>query len=148
MKFSIVNDERFNIYVNNKYLEISKDEDLLYDSLKKILLNIKKRYDYDVFGFYQVDIYIIEDVATLLEFYKKDESFISKTIDLKLVIHNQNDIYLKFIDFLLIKKYKKIKYKNNNFYVKVIDVEKSDIEKLLEHFEIVIDKDLNNLSYI
>lgn len=148
MKFSIVNDERFNIYVNNKYLEFSKDEDLLYDSLKKILLNIKKRYDYDVFGFYQVDIYIIEDVATILEFYKKDESFISKTIDLKLVIHNQNDIYLKFIDFLLIKKYKKIKYKNNNFYVKVIDVEKSDIEKLLEHFEIVIDKDLNNLSYI
>jgi len=148
MKFSVIDENTFNIYVNNQYLSFSKEEDSSYDSLKKILINLKKRYGYDIYGYYQVDIYKIDDIATILKFNKKEESLMCKTIDLKLVHHISNNIYLKFNDFYLIKKYKNVKYFDGAFYVSVNEIKLDDINKLIEHFEIVIDERLYYISYI
>ena len=148
MKFSVIDENTFNIYVNNKYLSFSKDDESLYDALKKILINVKKKYGYDIYGFYQVDVYKIDNIAIILEFKKKEESLICKTVDLKLVHHSSNNIYLKFNDLYLIKKYKKVKYFNWSFYIRLDEIKLEDINRLIEHFEVVIDERLYDISYI
>lgn len=141
MKFSIKDDNNFDIYVNNEYLNFDSDnENGLYNSLKKILINVRKKYGISIYGFFEVDIYKIKNIGTVLKFSKKDDdNFISKTIDLKIIEHSDNDIYLKFEDYFLIKKYKKFKYFNNNYYIKPEDISEKDINKLIEFFEIVLD---------
>lgn len=149
MKFSIVDDDRFNVYVNNNYLKFTKDEDELYESLKKVLINIKKKYEISIYGFYEVDIYRISNIGTLLQFNKRDDDdFIYKTVDLKVIEHDTDEVYLKFQDYYLIKEYKNIKYFNNNYYLRASSIKNSDINRLIEFFDIVIDERLFDISYI
>ena len=150
MKFSIIDDDSFDVYVNNKYLDFNNaDEENLYDYLKKILINIRKKYAMDIFGFFEVDIYKIGNIGTLLKFNKKDDDdFIYKTVDLKVVEHDTEDVYLKFNDYFLIKDYKKIKYFGNNYYINAKSIANDDINRLLEFFDISTDERLADISYI
>lgn len=150
MKFSIIDDNNFTIYINNNYLNNEfEDEENLYESLKKILIEIRKKYAYDIRGFYEVNIYSIENIGTILNFFRKDDdNFIYKTVDLKIIKNTSENIYLKFDDYYIIEKYKNIKYFNNSYYLKATDIKKEDILKLVEFFEIVIDERLIDISYI
>ncbi len=150
MKFSVIDDDNFDIYVNNKYLDFNNsDEQSLYDYLKKILINIKKKYAVNIFGFYEVDIYKICNIGTLLRFNKKDDDdFIYKTIDLKIVEHDTDEVYLRFDDYFLIKDYKNIKCFDNNYYIRASSIENDDVNRLLEFFDISIDERLADISYI
>lgn len=140
MKFSIIDEDNFNIYINNKYLTFdSNDQRELYNSLKKILISIRKKYAINIYGFFEVDIYTIRALGTILKFHKKDDdSLIYKTVDLKIIEHENNDVYLKFEDYDLIKKYKKFQYYKNNYYININDIEEKDIERYIEFFEIIL----------
>lgn len=150
MKLSIIDDNNFNIFVNNKYLDFNNEsENDLYNSLKKVLINVRKRYGTNIYGFYEVDIYTIENIGTILKFNKKDDDdFIYKTVDLKIIGHNNDDVYLKFDDYYLISDYSNIKFFNNSYYIKADSIKKEDINKLIEFFEIVFDDRLIDISYI
>lgn len=150
MKFSIIDDNNFNIFVNNKYLDFnSESENDLYNSLKKVLINVRKKYGINIYGFYEVDIYVIENIGTVLKFNKKDEDdFIYKTVDLKIIEHNNEDVYLKFEDYYLISNYSNIKFFNNSYYLKADIIKEEDINKLIEFFEVTIDDRLRDISYI
>ncbi|MBO5376733.1 MAG: hypothetical protein J6A52_07795 [Bacilli bacterium] len=150
MKFSIIDDNNFSIYANNKYLKDNKEkEEELYETLKKVLISIRKKYAFDIYGFYEVNIYSIENIGTLLNFYRKDDdNFIYKTIDLKIIKNPSEDVYLKFADYYIIEKYKNIRYKEGFYYLKAKDIKKDDVLKLIEFFEIIIDDSLKVISYI
>ena len=114
MNITIIDDNKFDIYVNNLYVNFNSDsndnDNELYDNLKKILINVRKKYSLNIFGFYEVDIFYVENYATILKFVKKDEdSIMYKNVDLKIVEHNSGNIYFKFEDFLLNKYFKKIR---------------------------------------
>lgn len=132
MNVDIVNDKQFNVKVNSSYLKI-KDE-TLYDDLKKILIYMRKKYAYDIYGFYNVDIYFVDNILTLLKFVKKDsDSYFGKSIDLKIIKHD-NKPTLIFDDFLLLNNYK---YSICNNKIKFNDtVKKEDVYKLCEHYYI------------
>lgn len=150
MKFSIIDNNNFSIYINNKYLnnEFEK-EDELYDSLKKVLIEIRKKYAFDIRGFYEVNIYNIDNIGAVLNFYRKDDdNFIYKTVDIKIIKNTNDFVYLKFDDYYIIENYKKIKYWNNSYYLKAEDIKKEEVFKLIEFFEIVIEERLNDISYI
>lgn len=140
MKFSIIDEDNFNIYINNKYLTFdSNNQRELYNSLKKILISIRKKYAINIYGFFEVDIYTIRALGTILKFHKKDDdSLIYKTVDLKIIEHENNDVYLKFEDYDLIKKYKNFQYYKNNYYININDIEEKDIERYIEFFEIIL----------
>lgn len=149
MKFLIYDDNNFQITVNNEYIEFKYDnEEELYEILKNILIAIKKKYAYDIYGFYEVNIYILKNICTILEFSKKEDNHLYKTIDLKIIKNNNKNVYLKFDDYLLIKQHKNVKYLDNKYYINVEKLKEHDINKLLEHFEITIDERLNDISYI
>ena len=145
MNFSIIDDNNFKLYFNNKYISFSyDDEDALYESLKNILITLKKKYAFNIYGFYEVNIYQIKDVCTILIFEQKDDSMLYKTVDLKIIKNSLKDVYLKFDDYFLIQNYDNIKYFNNNYYINAENI-KDNINKLIEHFEIVIDEKISNI---
>jgi len=149
MKFLIYDDNNFKITINNKYIDFKYDnEEELYENLKNILISIKKKHAFDIYGFYEVNIYTIKNICTILEFSKKDDNHLYKTIDLKIIKNTNKNVYLKFDDYFLIKEYKKVKYLKNKYYINVDKLKECDINKLLEHFEVVIDERLNDISYI
>lgn len=150
MKFSIIDNNNFKVYVNTMYMEFNyEDDDELYESLKKVLINIRKKYAYNIYGFYEVNIYNIKEIATILYFRKEDdEDFVYKTVDLKIIRNPLDNVYLKFEDYYLIENYKSIKYFENNYYIKASELKERDINRLVEHFEIVIDERLNDISCI
>lgn len=145
MNFSIIDDNNFKLYINNKYISFNyDDEDELYESLKNILITLKKKYAFDIYGFYEVNIYQIKDICTILIFSQKDDSMLYKTVDLKIIKNSLKDVYLKFDDYFLIQEYDNIKYLHNNYYINAENI-KENINHLIEHFEIVIDEKISNI---
>lgn len=136
LNLSFNNGNYFVVFVNNLYLDFDL-EDNLYECLKKILLNLKKRYAIDIYGYFETDIYKIDNVGTFLEFNRiDDDSFNIKNIDLKINIHNSVDAYLKFSDYFIIDKYKNIEYKNGYYYIDAKNIEKEDIIRLSDYYVI------------
>ena len=149
MNFSIIDDNNFKLYVNNNYIDFNYDnEDELYEALKNVLITLKKKHAFNIYGFYEVNIYQIKDICTILIFSKKEENILYKTVDLKIIKNSLENTYLKFNDYFLIKNYSNIKFFNNNYYLNAEKLKKEDINRLIEHFEIIIDENLNNISYI
>ena len=69
---------------------------------------------------------------------KDDDDFINKTVDLKIINHDNSNIYLKFYDYYLINKYKNIKFLNKSYYLNVNEIKEKDISKLIEFCDITI----------
>lgn len=134
MNFNIKDDNNFIININSSLLELNEDN--LYDELKKILINIRKKYAYNIYGFYNVDIYHLDPFLTILKFEKKDkDDYFSKSIDLKIIRH-ESDIKLTFKDYLLVKDYNNVNIKNGRINIKSKEIKKEDVYKLCEHYTI------------
>ncbi len=131
MNVKFLSDKKIIVKVNSSYLKL--DEDNLYDDLKKILINIRKKYYYDIYGFYEVNIYYVKDLLTILTFYKTDEdSFYNKTIDLKVVRSSKEPLI--FIDDFQIVDRDKQEVADNKIRLNIVD--KKDIYKICEHYSL------------
>ena len=88
MKFKIIDKKSFIIYLNNSYKKIDKDNSK--NIIKDIIMLIKKRYSYNFSGIYEVNIYNVKDLSTLLLFEKIDnDSFLYNSVDLKIINHKE-----------------------------------------------------------
>lgn len=88
MKFDLLKDNKFILYVNSSYLVFEKEK--LYDNIKKLMIKVRKKYNYDIYGYYDVDIYDLDRFRTILVFNKKDnDEFFRNTIDLKINYHSK-----------------------------------------------------------
>lgn len=140
MKLTIIDDDRFIIYINNSYINLNNKEKL-YDYLKKIMILLRKKYGIDIYGYYEIDIYRLKRIANILKFEKINDT-LKKTIDIKVVQHS-NGILLKFEDYFLIKDYEYI-YKNNYYYVNPKSIREKDLINLIEFYEIELNDSMYN----
>lgn len=132
MNFNIIDKNTFIVKLNNSFLEINEQDEK--DKLNKLLFQIKKRYSYDIYGFYDVDIYYINNFITIIKFKRKDDDeYFRKNINLKINRHLKEK-RLHFNDYFLIDKYKN-KIINNS--LKGSDIDKKDILRLCEHYDII-----------
>ena len=126
MKFNIINKNSFVIYLNSSY--IKDTEEISKEIIKNIILLIKKRYSFKIFGFYEVNIYKIKNLINILVFKKidNDELFFN-SVDLKIINHKEL-IRIDFDDFKLMENINFDKINSFNVY------------KICEHYSI---NDLN-----
>ena len=126
MKFNIINKNSFIIYLNSSY--IKDTEEISKEIIKNIILLIKKRYSFKIFGFYEVNIYKIKNLINILVFKKidNDELFFN-SVDLKIINHKEL-IRIDFDDFKLMENINFDKINSFNVY------------KICEHYSI---NDLN-----
>ena len=125
MKFEIINKNSFIIKLNNSYKILNKDNQ--DDIIKKIITIIRKRYGYNVLGFYEVNIYKVSSMFSLLLFTKINNDRLYNNIDLRIINHN-TDISLYIDDYEIM----------NKNYLKSSDIEIGDIYKLCEHYTYIM----------
>lgn len=124
MKYQLINKNKFIIYLNSSYMCLNKEN--LYDSIKNILIKVRKRYAYDIYGYYDVNIYEIKCITTVIEFIKKDQDdYFKNNVDLKINYINK-DYKIRIGDYALL----------NNFLISSNDIKGSDIIKICEHYSI------------
>lgn len=132
--------DTFIIFINEDYLILNKEEKTLYDSIKKILITLKKRYALNIYGYFETIINYIPKIGTIIYFNKIDDDNLNiNIIDLK-IIFKEKDCKLKFKDYFLIKDYENIEYKNNNYLIKTKDIKKENIIKLADFYSLDIEE--------
>ena len=147
MKVEFIDNDSYKIFINSDYkkdLDLDNKEEL-GKFIKSVILKIRKFYNILLEGLYEVHVYVIKFIGTVLEI-KNIDTYLSKNIDLKIVVHNDEEIYLKVFKYELIKDYKSIKYFNNFFYVNVNDMEEKEIYKLVENTSIIYGNDLEEIK--
>ena len=70
----------------------SRDLELYF---KKFFLKIKKLYDIDVSGSYDITVYVDDDFGILLDVIKEDSSFYDDTVDMKIIVSSYNKFVYK-----------------------------------------------------
>lgn len=132
VNFEIIDSNNFKVKINssNKILsDLSKE-----DKIKKIMLELKKKYSFNIYGFYEVDIYNLGNFVTYMIFKRKDEDdYYYKSIELKINEHKYIP-QLLIDDFTLLKKYNKDIIEKNKIFSNII--KKEDVYKLCEHYVI------------
>lgn len=147
MKLEILDEDSYKIFINDDYIkqiDINNKEDLS-NNIKLIIVKIKKVYDIILEGFYEVHVYPINNIGLILEI-KNIDSYLSKSIDLRIIVHNEEDMYIKLSRYELIQKYTNIKYLNNYFYLNVNEINKKDKYHLIEFVNIIYGDDLSEVK--
>lgn len=132
-------EDEYLIFLNNIYTNDLdfKDEHKLEKSFKKIVINMKKKYNIDLFGFYEVSVFYNKKIGSLFKIIKIDNyNLYNRNVDLKIIICLNCCFYFKTLDFDIIKNYKNINYYNNEFYINVDDIDDNMIN-LIEHGEVL-----------
>ena len=130
MKFERIDDTSFLLKVNSSYMTL--DDGNLYDNIKKLLIHVRKKYHYDIYGFYNVDIYYVKNFLTIILFNKKDTDLFNNTIDLKITKHLK-ELSIKLEDYYLTYDY--LKYLNKGL-IKGSYIDNKDIIKLSEFYSV------------
>ena len=131
MRLNIIDEDTFYVYFcdNTDVRELSKDD--LSDYIKKIILRLKSTHDITLSGFYEIIIYP-NSISNIFKFTNID-GYTRKTIDLRIIISDEENVYLRTDDFDLIKKFKEI-FTDGKFYY--IDSEIVDFNKNLQFCEL------------
>ena len=138
MKLEMIEDNYYKVFINSSYID---DFDInnngeLGKYIKKVILKIRKIYNIILEGFYEVHVYILKHLGMILEI-KNIDRYLSKTIDLKIIVHNDEEVYLQIPEYDLLEKYKDFKYLNNYFYLNVNNIKEQDIFKISDHYKIL-----------
>jgi len=147
MKIELLEHDKYKIFINDAYLgKINiKDNAELGKYIKELVLKLKNIYNIVLTGFYNVDVYIVKNFGIIIEIENVD-NYISKTIDLRIILHSNEDIYLKIKNDEMISKYREIKYLEQYYYLNVNDVLKKDVNAFVEDYTIVYGADLKRLK--
>lgn len=147
MKLEIIDDNYYKVFINGAY-----DEQIDYNNkeelgkyIKNIILKLKKMYNIILQGLYEIHVYIIKFFGFVLEI-KNIDNYFGKTVDLKIIVHSDEAIYLKVFRYELLEKYKNLKYFNGYFYLDIYEFEKEDIYKFLENSNIIYGDELNEIK--
>lgn len=146
MKIEMLDKDSYKIFINNSYKDISNIDDKgeLGKFIKSIILEIRKIYDILLEGLYEVHVYVIKFIGMILE-VKNIDSYLSKTVDLKIIVHSDEDTYLKIKNYDLVNGYSNIKYFNNSFYINANQLLEKDIYSLIEDYKVIYGKDLKEM---
>lgn len=147
MKLEILDEDNYKIYINDDYVKqinIDNKEDLS-NNIKNVIVKIKRIYNIILEGFYEVHVYPINNIGMILEI-KNIDSYLSKSIDLKIIVHSEEEIYVNIPTFEILKDYKNINYFNNAFYLNANEITEKDKYNLLEFINIIYGEELLELK--
>lgn len=147
MKLEILDDDYYKVYINSFYIDdfdINNNNEL-GKYIKQIIIKIRKIYDIILEGFYEVHVYVLKNLGIILEI-KNIDRYVSKTIDLKIILHKDEEIYLELPDYEFVYNCKDLKYLNNNFYFNIDNLKDKDVFVVFEHYKIVYGEVLKQLK--
>lgn len=143
MKIELTN-EKIVVYLNNYYFNTS-DKDKLIREIKDLFIKLIKIYKLSFSGIYKVNLYENKLYGSILEIIKQEELLFSRDlIDIKVSVKKNNDIYLKTSDYFVFEDYQNIYYRDNSYYLNILDT--SNYLKLIEFCKIVYNIEKSDLK--
>ncbi len=143
MKIKYVEDGYYVFIVKEKLPTSLENKEKLVEYIKEVIINLKAYYDITLQGFYKIYAYQSKYGLILRIICIEDLDF--ETIDLKIVIRHDIDIYLKTDDYFIFQDknlfYEDYYYKN----IKEVD----NIYKYIEYCDIYLDEEnkLKSITY-
>lgn len=121
MKLLDYDNKYYYLFIKNRNLNNSK-KDEIEKLLKDVFLYIQDFLHIDIRGFFEVNIYIQNNIGIFIKILLKEEySLYNKSVDLKIIVHKNEKFYFKTEDYDIISFLNNIYYYNNCFYVKLED---------------------------
>ena len=119
----------------------------LENYFQDFFLNLKDNYNFDVCGFYEIDIYIDNLYGAVISMKKEDIDYFdyfSTNIDMKISKPQKTEFLYKVKDIFFIDK-KILKntimyYYKENYYLNLSKLTNKELVKLLEFSEIIYDE--------
>ena len=129
MNLKVIDENNFIITIIDKKLIPKLDENSISNYLKKILLKIKTKYQINVYGYYDVFIYVDEYYGIIIKLIREELEYLSyydKEIEMKIIVLD-NQFFYEIEDIYKIKQeildISDIYLYNNQIYLEL----KSDI---------------------
>lgn len=136
MKINYVNEEYY-IYILKEQFDFNiNDKDKLVDYIKKMIIRLKVFYNIHLQGFYKIYVYPNKKYGLILKIICLDDIDID-TIDLRIIIKHDINIYLKTSDYFIFQNQKL--FYENNYYKNINDIE--NIYPYIEYCDIYLDEE-------
>lgn len=139
----ISNGDKLSVFViNNKDIDL----DNLDMYMKELIIKLRRKYRKDIYGFYKVDVYVKDKIGMIIDFTLEEEiDFFKDLVDLKVVVHEDVDVFLKFSDYFLFGD-KKVYFFDGEYYVDIDDISDEDFLEKLEFCKIVYGEELSDIK--
>ena len=139
----ISNGDKLSVFViNNKDIDLNNLD--MY--MKELIIKLRRKYRKDIYGFYKVDVYIKDKIGMIIDFNLEEEiDFFRDLVDLKVVVHEEADVFLKFSDYFLFDK-KKVYFFEGEYYVDIDDVSNKEFLEKLEFCDTIYGEELSNIK--
>ena len=139
----ISNGDKLSVFViNNKDIDLNNLD--MY--MKELIIKLRRKYRKDIYGFYKVDVYIKDKIGMIIDFNLEEEiDFFKDLVDLKVVVHEDADVFLKFSDYFLFDK-KKVYFFEGEYYVDIDDVSDKEFLEKLEFCNLVYGEELSDIK--
>lgn len=135
MKIKYRNEDYY-IYISKEQISFSlQDKEKLVDFIKKIIVRLKVFYNIHLQGFYKIYAYPNQNYGLILRIICLDAMDID-TIDLKIIIKHDIDLYLRTEDYFIFKD--KNLFYTPYYYKNVKEIE--DIYPYIEFCELYLDE--------
>lgn len=139
----ISNGDKLSVFViNNKDIDL----DNLDMYMKELIIKLRRKYRKDIYGFYKVDVYVKDKIGMIIDFTLEEEiDFFKDLVDLKVVVHEEADVFLKFSDYFLFDK-KKVYFFEGEYYVDIDDVSDKEFLEKLEFCDTIYGEELSDIK--
>ena len=139
----ISNSDKLSVFViNNKDIDL----DNLDMYMKELIIKLRRKYRKDIYGFYKVDVYVKDKIGMIIDFNLEEEiDFFRDLVDLKVVVHEDADLFLKFSDYFLFDN-KKVYFFEEEYYVDINDVSDKEFLEKLEFCNLVYGEELSDIK--
>ena len=132
MHVESVSENQYTIYINNQYfasLDCNNKEEIT-KNVKQLVIKLNQIYRLNLSGFYKMNLYLNKRIGMMIELYKLEDFGIEiKTIDLRITIYLNSEIWVMVKDWEIIKESAQIYYYDGYYYS---DIANFKDEKLLE----------------
>lgn len=123
MKIEKISDTDYKVYIYSRKFEESK----ITEDVRDVVLKLKRKIKLK--GFYKI-IVCLKKLGMFLQIIKIEDSYYKDSLDLRIVLKDDLDIYFKFKDYFIINR-DDIIYNDGYFYALVDD----SFDKVLEYVE-------------
>lgn len=139
----ISNGDKLSVFViNNKDIDLNNLD--MY--MKELIIKLRRKYRKDIYGFYKVDVYVKDKIGMIIDFNLEEEiDFFRDLVDLKVVVHEEADVFLKFSDYFLFDK-KKVYFFEGEYYVDIDDVSDKEFLEKFEFCDTVYGEELSDIK--
>lgn len=152
MKISYIDDDSILIYLNKNIIKNCdfKDTSDIKDYFREIFINVNKKLDMDIRGFYLTKIYKDDNYGAVIEMIKEELEYYDyymDEIDMHIMIEESNFLY-KIKDIFVENKlldYFNILIYNKNYYLEQIKPLNDILKGYLLEISELIYKDTNNI---